>query len=99
MIVFGLVFCNPRVCAYDASYYCYECHENNEYYIPAKILHNWDFEKYAVSQHNLTLLKQMEDSHLVDVQQVNPKLYAHVKEMSEALVRLAILHLVAAAVL
>ena len=43
---FFAVFCNPRVCAYDGCYYCFECHENNEYYIPAKILHNWDFQKY-----------------------------------------------------
>ena len=34
------------MCAYDGCYYCFECHENNEYYIPAKILHNWDFQKY-----------------------------------------------------
>ena len=31
---------------YDAYYYCYECHENEESVIPSKILYNWDFTKY-----------------------------------------------------
>ena len=34
------------MCSYDGGYYCFECHENDEYYIPARIVHNWDFRKH-----------------------------------------------------
>ena len=40
------VFGKPRICVYDGGYYCFECHENDEYYIPARIVHNWDFRKH-----------------------------------------------------
>ena len=39
------VYGKPRVCGYDACYYCYECHQNDEAYIPARIVFNWDFRK------------------------------------------------------
>ena len=34
------------MCTFDGCYYCFECHENQEYYIPAFIIHNWDFRKH-----------------------------------------------------
>ena len=34
------------MCSYDGGYYCFECHENDEYYIPARIVHNWDFRRH-----------------------------------------------------
>ena len=40
------VYGKARVCTYNAGYYCYECHENDEYYIPSRIIHNWDFRKH-----------------------------------------------------
>ena len=40
------VYGKARVCVYDACYYCYECHENEEYHIPSRIIHNWDFNKH-----------------------------------------------------
>jgi hypothetical protein len=50
IIVYGYfvvsVFGKPRVCKFDGCYYCYECHENEEYYIPTRIVHNWDFRKH-----------------------------------------------------
>ena len=36
---------------YDKAYYCYECHENDEHYIPARIVHNWEFRKHKGEQH------------------------------------------------
>ena len=41
-----IVYGKPRVCTFDGRYYCFECHENDEYYIPAFIIHNWDFRKH-----------------------------------------------------
>lgn len=41
-----IVYGKARVCAFDGSYYCYECHENDESVIPARVVHNWDFRKH-----------------------------------------------------
>ena len=45
-LCYVVVYGKARVCSYDSSYYCYECHENDEYYIPARIAQNWDFRKH-----------------------------------------------------
>jgi len=40
------VYGKERLCVFDGYYYCYECHENSEHYIPAYIVFNWDFRPY-----------------------------------------------------
>jgi len=40
------VYGKERLCIFDGYYYCYECHENSEHYIPAYIVFNWDFRPY-----------------------------------------------------
>jgi hypothetical protein len=45
-IFYFSVYGKPRVCSFDAWYYCFECHENDDYYIPALVIHNWDFRKH-----------------------------------------------------
>ena len=37
---------DPRVCSYTKKYYCTQCHVNEESYVPAKIVFNWDWAKY-----------------------------------------------------
>ncbi|ESO83659.1 hypothetical protein LOTGIDRAFT_236498 [Lottia gigantea] len=79
----GLFYGKPRVCAFDGGYYCFECHENEEFYIPALIVHNWDFRKQQVSRNNLKFLMEYEEEALLDISDINPKLYSHVPEMEE----------------
>ncbi|XP_069114407.1 pleckstrin homology domain-containing family M member 1-like isoform X2 [Argopecten irradians] len=79
----GLIYGNPRLCTFDGMYYCFECHENDEYYIPAFIIHNWDFRKHKVAKRNLTFLQDTEDQALINITEINPKLYEHVKEMED----------------
>lgn len=79
----GLIYGKPRVCTFDAGYYCFECHENDEYYIPAMLIHNWDFRKHPVAKCNYKFLQDAEDQTKVDISKVNPKLYEHVKEMED----------------
>jgi hypothetical protein len=31
---------------FSFSYYCYECHTDDEHMIPSKVVHNWDLSKY-----------------------------------------------------
>ncbi|XP_021372835.1 pleckstrin homology domain-containing family M member 1-like isoform X2 [Mizuhopecten yessoensis] len=79
----GLIYGNPRLCTFDGMYYCFECHENDEYYIPAFIIHNWDFRKHKVAKRNLSFLQDSEDQAFINIAEVNSKLYEHVKEMEE----------------
>lgn len=38
------------VCAFDGYYYCSSCISKDKYAIPSKIIYNWDFTQYTVSQ-------------------------------------------------
>ena len=38
----------PRQCDYDGHYYCSLCHWNDTEVIPARVIHNWDFETRKV---------------------------------------------------
>ena len=42
-------FGEPRQCDYSGHYYCDLCHWNDQVSIPARIVHNWDFEPRKVS--------------------------------------------------
>ncbi|XP_060594531.1 uncharacterized protein LOC132748885 isoform X2 [Ruditapes philippinarum] len=79
----GFIFGKPRVCKFDGCYYCYECHENEEYYIPTRIVHNWDFRKHKVAKKNLKFLTDKEEQPLLNIEEINPRLYEHVPEMQE----------------
>ncbi|KAL5015453.1 hypothetical protein ScPMuIL_009723 [Solemya velum] len=79
----GLFYGKPRVCTFDGGYYCFECHENDEYHIPPLIIHNWDFRKHEVSKKSLEFLQEIQDDPLLDLSSINPKLYDHVAEMKE----------------
>ena len=37
-----------RYCEYTGKYYCHECHTNQVFYIPARVMHYWDFQQYPV---------------------------------------------------
>lgn len=79
----GMIYGRARVCCYDGYSYCYECHENEECYIPARIIHNWDFKKYKVAKHTKTFLQLIQEEPLIDVRQTNPLLYSISEEMNE----------------
>ncbi|XP_071110181.1 pleckstrin homology domain-containing family M member 1-like isoform X2 [Haliotis cracherodii] len=79
----GLIYGNPRVCSFDGGYYCFECHENDEYYIPAHIIFNWDFRKQKVSKLSQEYVQQMEDQPVLDLEELNPKIYDHIQEMED----------------
>ncbi|XP_013416946.1 uncharacterized protein LOC106178352 isoform X1 [Lingula anatina] len=79
----GMFYGKARVCTYDACYYCYECHENEETTIPAKIVHSWDFRKHKVCKFNKDFLEQMEDEPLINMKESNPRIYEHINEMND----------------
>lgn len=46
----GLSNGKAKVCYYSGWYYCQNCHQDNSFLIPARLLHNWDTNKHKVSK-------------------------------------------------
>jgi len=69
------MFSTSRYCYYTCKYFCRKCHHKEEYYIPARIIHDWDFRKYAISNVALDYLKSNEGDPLFDLSALNPTLY------------------------
>ena len=70
-----------RLCDYTGLTYCPGCHWNARSVTPARILRNWQFEEFEVSQASKQYLTLMLRKPAINVQIVNPKLFAVVQEM------------------
>ena len=62
-----MIYGEFRVCTYDACYYCFECHENEEHVIPARVIHNWDLRKHQVAKHCKLFLLHIEEEPLFNI--------------------------------
>lgn len=56
----GGVPSEARQCDYTGQYYCSTCHWNDTAIIPARVIHNWEFEprkvfKYPLSRYFLVI--------------------------------------------
>lgn len=69
-----------RYCEYSGKYFCTACHKNDKYVIPARIIFDWDFKPYPISVFYKQFLKEMAREPLIDIQALNPQLYAQVAE-------------------
>ncbi|GIX86702.1 pleckstrin homology domain-containing family M member 3 [Caerostris darwini] len=78
----GVIYGKSRLCNYDGYNYCYECHENNLEFIPARIVHNWDFNKHAVSKRSKAFISRVDKDPLLDIKILNPAIYTAVEEMA-----------------
>ncbi|KAK9890427.1 hypothetical protein WA026_010516 [Henosepilachna vigintioctopunctata] len=72
-----------NVCAFTGEYYCDNCMSNETTPIPARIIHNWDFNYYHVSQRSFNYINEVKDHPLIDFKVLNPFIYSIVQEMSE----------------
>lgn len=90
----GLLYGKPLVCTYDGCYYCTDCHHNDEFYIPSRIIFNWDFSKYKVCVRNLEFLKEIQEYPLIDIDKINPELYDYISDMRDTkYLRIRLAHL------
>lgn len=71
----------PRLCDYSGLYFCTTCHWNNTIEIPARIVHNWDWDKQSVSQSAYQLLVLTKKRPLINLEEVNNKLFGFVAEL------------------
>ncbi|KAM3607226.1 uncharacterized protein V6R79_003775 [Siganus canaliculatus] len=81
----GLSRGKAKVCYYSGWYYCQNCHQDNSFLIPARLLHNWDTSKHKVSKQAKEFLEFVYEEPLLDVQQLNPCLYEHCEPLSAVL--------------
>ncbi|KAM1209729.1 hypothetical protein EV1_015291 [Malus domestica] len=68
----------PRLCEYTGQLFCSSCHANEIAIIPARVLHNWDFTQYPVSQYAKSYLDSIHDQPMLCVSAVNPFLFSKV---------------------
>ncbi|XP_030495633.2 uncharacterized protein LOC115711434 isoform X1 [Cannabis sativa] len=68
----------PRLCEYTSQLFCSFCHTNETAVLPARVLHNWDFTEYPVSQLAKSYLDSIHDQPMLCVSAVNPFLFSKV---------------------
>lgn len=78
----------PRLCDYSGLYFCENCHMNDTAIIPARVIHNWDFQPQAVSRSSLQIISYLKNksfhydrSVLINLVEINPMLYGLVDEL------------------
>jgi run domain Beclin-1 interacting cysteine-rich containing protein len=73
-----------RYCDYTSKFFCTACHKLQVSTIPARVLEKWDFTLNPVSNFAYKWLDQIWSLPLFHVSDLNPKLYARVKQLSAA---------------
>ncbi|XP_031626348.1 uncharacterized protein LOC116342758 [Contarinia nasturtii] len=72
-----------QVCGFNGAYYCSGCMATDAFQIPARVIFNWDFKKYAVSQKAAAFLQEFQHQSFIDLKILNPDIYQYVDEMAE----------------
>ncbi|XP_030756081.1 uncharacterized protein LOC115882273 [Sitophilus oryzae] len=73
----------PNVCNYTGDYFCISCIHDEKISIPARIIHNWDFQKYSVSKKSFNYINEIKEHPVIDFKVLNPYIYGAVEEMAE----------------
>lgn len=71
----------PRLCDYTGLYFCSTCHWNDVSAIPARVIHNWDWEKRYISRFAQQMLKTSWERPYIDIETANPKLFNFIAEL------------------
>lgn len=59
--------CHFRVCAFTGNYFCEDCMSPEAIPIPARIIHNWDFKIYPVSQKAFNYIQEIHGHPTIDL--------------------------------
>ncbi|CAJ0578625.1 unnamed protein product, partial [Mesorhabditis spiculigera] len=66
----------PRLCGLTGLYYCPDCHWNDEWPIPARLIHNMDPTPHPVCRSTKQLLAITQNKPLISLHDYNPRLFA-----------------------
>lgn len=75
----------PRLCVYTGQLFCSSCHTNDTAVLPAKVLHQWDFGQYSVSQLAKSYLDSIHDQPMLCASAVNPLLFSKVPALNHVM--------------
>ncbi|XP_020715554.1 uncharacterized protein LOC101458398 isoform X1 [Ceratitis capitata] len=64
----GIGYSNFQVCGFSGNYFCDNCMDMEQMMIPAKIIYNWDFRKYAVSKRAAVFLTEFRNQPVIDLE-------------------------------
>ncbi|XP_066541033.1 differentially expressed in FDCP 8 homolog isoform X3 [Hoplias malabaricus] len=79
----GGVPSEARQCDYTGQYYCSSCHWNDSAIIPARVIHNWEFEPKKVCRSSMRYLALMISRPVLKLKEINPLLFNFVEELVE----------------
>ncbi|KAK3918804.1 Differentially expressed in FDCP 8-like protein [Frankliniella fusca] len=74
-------WCEPRQCDYDGRYYCNKCHWDSTAVIPARVVHNWDFNERKVCCSCHSFLRLMKNRPVLNLDHLNPQLFQFVIDL------------------
>lgn len=73
---------NSYLCDYDGRYYCLKCHNGTLAIIPARVLHNWDFEPRPISKKSSLIVNFIKNKPILfDILKLNSMLYGLVEDL------------------
>ncbi|KAI9550343.1 hypothetical protein GHT06_001570 [Daphnia sinensis] len=81
-ILFSTTLNQPLLCDYSGEYFCNECHWGSLSVIPSRVVLNWDFQGYPVSQGSKQYLNLMKKKSIINLESINPKLFSFVEELA-----------------
>ncbi|CAB3385986.1 Hypothetical predicted protein [Cloeon dipterum] len=81
-ISLGLSFAKAKMCYLTGGLFCEHCFSAEEWLIPARVLHSWDFKKRRVSLAAAAFLAEIADHPLIDVAATNPTIYECCPDMA-----------------
>ncbi|KAF5306032.1 hypothetical protein FQR65_LT00747 [Abscondita terminalis] len=73
----------PKTCAFSGRYFCDNCMSQEQISLPARVIHNWDFKIYEVSQKAFNYVNEIKDFPTIDLKILNPIIYAASTEMAK----------------
>lgn len=59
-----------RWCTYTGSYFCTSCHTNKTSIIPSRILNDWDFKEYKVSNFAISHIQNNKYLPVIDIKEI-----------------------------
>lgn len=66
----GVLGKEPAYCYYTSNYYCADCHKGRISAIPARIVNNWDFKEYPVSNWAKRYIDENFKNPILDVDRI-----------------------------
>ncbi|PAV65466.1 hypothetical protein WR25_26926 [Diploscapter pachys] len=74
-----------RLCEYYGKMYCQICHRGSKSTIPSKILHQWNFSEYPVSDRAFRFLTEAKDQPVIHIGTLAPQLISKIRVLKHAI--------------